>query len=384
MSGLGLWQRGALGAALLGVVVGCAGSASDELPLADGLGDADVAVYVTQFTNDATTGGRVLLYDRGGPVSVVSHQGIRVPGLIWDDAGLFFVDQTTDFQVSDRLERHTRSRVADTLVGMQGGPNGRRVVLFNDGLSEGKNHTGVGVYSGIKEQSQQTLLDSVAGTYSSCAGGVYSAGSRSVEDDQVELIRLDPEKGGSPRSVGARRAGVLVNAGDSPCRDGSVVALWYPDGNASSLPLEAWQWSTVDGQVKRTLLRDGDQRFLVGAGTISDAQVPVWASGSGLFWVDNAGTAWRADLKTGATAKVREGLEASDGQAQSWVRRGNWMVQLVNSDGSSGAHLNVYSATDLSLVETRELPRLDELTPEGQMVLAVAVSPSFAPSSAKR
>jgi len=375
---LRLWQRGALGVTLM-ALAGCAGPSAAELPQSTGLGDADVAVYITQFTNDATTGGRVVLYDRDGPVSMVSHQGIRVPRLIWDETGLFFVDQTTDFQISDRLERSTRSRAADTLVGMQGGPDGRRVVLFNDGLSAGQNHTGIGVYSGIHEQSQADLLDSMAGTFSSCAGGVYSAGAKTISGDWSALTRLDPIGGGAPQAIGTEQAGEVVNGDDAPCLDDGVVVLGYADSNSHLPELEAWQWSTANGSVRRTPLRSGPNRFAVDSRVLSDTEVPTWLVDGKLLWVDSAGAAWRADLKTGVTNEIRDGLEVSDGQIQSWVHSGGWVVQFVYVQDHSSAHLNIYSDKDLSLVQTRELPQLAESTPTDQMVLAVAVSPHFAP-----
>ena len=384
MSGLRLWQRGALGAALLGVVVGCAGSASGELPLADGLGGADVAVYVTQFTNDATTDGRVLLYDRGGPVSMVSHQGIRVPGLIWDDAGLFFVDQTTDFQLSDRLERHTRSRAADTLVGMQGGPNGRRVVLFNDGLSEGKNHTGVGVYSGVKEESQQTLLDSMAESHTACGAMVVAAGRSMEPRGYSELVDLGRLSG--PKLIGRRAEGDFLDSAGVPCVGGSVVGIGRQNNDyISSYPLEIWQWNVANGSVHRTTMVTAAGDF-VGTDELMGlaSMLPQWVVGGNLHWIDASGSAWQSNIKTGMTMLLRRGLPVVDTPANGWIQHRDWVVQFVDSDGSSSAHLNIYSAKDLSLVETRELPRLDELTPDGQMVLAVAVSPGFAPSSAKR
>jgi hypothetical protein len=355
-------------------------SSSAELPATVGLGDADVAVYITKFTNEGTDGGRVVLYDRAGPVSMVTNTGIMHPGLIWDDAGLFFVDQKTDFQVSDRVERNTRSRTADLLVGMQAGANGRRVVLFNDGVFEGKNHTGVGVYSGAREQSQQTLLDSLAGTFSSCGGGVYSVGPKSVLGDWSQLVLLDPHGGGSPMRVGELQSGVVLGSANAPCLDGATVSLWRASDSSSATAIELWRWDTSAGLVHQTKLVGSSGAFEIDGSTMtSDSGTVSWIDNEDLVWIDRKGSAWRSNLKTGLTVKVRDGLAVTQGPTDGWVKSGDWVIQFEYSPDHSSAHLLVYSAKDLSLVETRELPRLAELSPGDQMVLAVAVRPGFTP-----
>jgi hypothetical protein len=372
------WWRGAFGAALL-ALVGCTVSSSAELPATVGLGDADVAVYITKFTNDATDGGRVVLYDRSGPISMVTNTGIRSPSLIWDDAGLFFVDQKTDFQISDRVERNTRSRTADTLVGMQAGANGRRVVLFNDGLSGGKNHTGIGVYSGVHEVSQADFLDSIAASFADCGGKVLAAGRTMEPRGSSELVDLTAT--GGPVRVGSLAAGDFLDGASTPCLGERVVGLWRPNNDyISSYPLEIWQWSTVDGSVRRTKLVTATGEFIASNdSTDSSSMLPRWVAGESLFWIDGLGVAWRSNLKTGMTVKLRDGLPVVATPTDGWLKSGDWVIQFEYSPDHSSAHLLVYSAKDLSLVETRELPRLAELSPGDQMVLAVAVRPGFTP-----
>lgn len=376
-----LWWRGAFGAVLLGLA-GCGVapvSAGTDLPASDGLGDADVAVYITKFTNGGTDGGRVVLFDSSGPTSMVANTGIRSPGLIWDDSGLFFVDQKTDFQVSGQVDRNVRSRTADTLVGMQAGTTGRRVVLFNDGVSQGKNHTGIGVYSGAKELSQTTLLDSDAQSFVSCGGKVLSAGSTEAPREDSELVDLTAAAG--PTRVGGLVAGNFLGGATTPCLGDRVVGLWRPNNdNISSYPLEIWQWSTVDGSVKRTKLVTPKGMFLASDQSTSYLDsLPRWLDGGNLLWIDSLGVAWRSNLKTGLTEKVRDGLPVVVTPTKDWMKSGDWVIHFEYASDYSSGHLLIYSAKDLSLVETRELPRLAAVTPGDQMVLAVAVRPGFGP-----
>jgi hypothetical protein len=95
--------------------------------------------------------------------------------------------------------------------------------------------------------------------------------------------------------------------------------------------------------------------------------------------VDNLGTGWRTDLATGMTTRIRDGLILTGGPITNWARVGDWLVGFEYLGDSEDAHLLVYSASGLTLVETRELPRLAELTPYDRMVLAIAVSPTFRP-----
>lgn len=375
---LKLWQRGAFGAALLALTA-CAAWPSSGLPATVSLGDADVAVYITKFTNEDTDGGRVVLYDHSGPVSMLTHSGIRSPGLIWDEAGLFFVDQTTDFQISDRVERNTRSRPGDTLVGMQAGVDGRRVVLFNDGLDDGKNHTGIGVYSGVRELSQADLLDSNAGSYAACGGKVLAAGRTMEPRGFSELVDLTAA--GGPARLGGLVAGDFLDGASTPCLGEQVVGLWRPNTDyISSYPLEVWQWSTVDGAVKRVKLVTATGDFIATEeSTDCSSMLPRWLAGGSLFWIDALGVAWRSNLTTGLTVKVREGLPVVDTPTDGWVKSGDWVIQFEYSADHSSARLLIYSAKDLSLVASRELPRLAELSPGGQMVLAVGVRPGFRP-----
>lgn len=374
--GLRRWA-GVLAAAML-AGSGCTAS---SVPDAVGLGGADVALYVTEFTNWGTHDGRVLLYDRSGPVSQVSVSGVMGPGLVWDEAGLFFIDNEADYQVSDRVERRVRSRPASLLVGMRGGRDGRRVVLFNDGVYDGKNHTGVGVYDGPREVSQQTLLDSTAMGLASCEHGLFAAGRTAYEGS--ELVRLDAEGGGPPERVGDKYEGDFLDGFDTPCRDDRIIGLWHPDINGlSTTSLEVWQWDTRDGSVRRTPLRDGDTPFSIPVKAVTSPSVmPRWLDGDDLVWLDRTGTGWRTDLATGATVKIREGLVKTGGPITNWARTGEWLVGFEYLGDYEDAHLQVYSASDLSLVETRALPRLAELTPHDRMVLAIAVSPSFTPRS---
>jgi hypothetical protein len=375
---LKLWWRGAFGAALL-ALVGCTMSSSAELPATVGLGDADVAVYITKFTNEGTDGGRVVLYDRAGPVSMVTNTGIMHPGLIWDDAGLFFVDQKTDFEVSDRVERNVRSRAADVLVGMHAGADGRRVVLFNDGVFGGHDHTGIGAYSGVHELSQTTFLDGTAESFAACGGKNLAAGRTMRPRGSSELVDLTAA--GGPVRVGSLVAGDFLAGASTPCLGERVVGLWRPNNDEiSSYPLEIWQWSAVDGSVKRIKLVTATGDFIASdKSTDSSSMLPRWVDGESLFWIDSLGVAWRSNLKTGLTVKLRDGLPVVDTPTDGWVKSGDWVIQFEYSPDHSSAHLLVYSAKDLSLVETRELPRLAELSPGDQMVLAVAVRPGFTP-----
>lgn len=85
-----------------------AGCTLGAVPEATGLGGADVAVYVTEFTNEKPADGKVLLLDRSGPVGVVTTSAINNPDLLWDTKGLFFSDQQAEYNVSDRVERQVR------------------------------------------------------------------------------------------------------------------------------------------------------------------------------------------------------------------------------------------------------------------------------------
>ena len=351
------------------------------MPEASGLGGADVALYVTEFTNWGTSDGRVLLYDRTGPVSQVSVTGVMNPGLVWDESGLFFIDSQADYQVSDRVERRVRSRDASLLVGMRGGRDGRRVVLFNDGVYDGKNHTGIGIYQGAQEISQQMLLDSDGMGLASCEHGLFVAGRNAkVGDDWSELVRLDPPGGGKPQQVGDRHEGYFLDGFDTPCRDDHIVGLWRPDETKYSMSLEVWQWNTRDGSVRRTPLRCDTGSFTLPEKALASlSTMPRWLDGDGLVWVDNLGTGWRTDLSTGMTTRIRDGLILTGGPITNWARVGDWLIGFEYLGDSEDAHLQIYSASDLSLVETRELPRLAELTPYDRMVLAIAVSPTFRP-----
>ncbi len=370
------WAATLTTAALM-AVSGCTSSVPD----ATGLGGADVALYVTEFTNRRTSDGRVLLYDRQGPVSQVAVTGVMNPGLVWDESGLFFIDSQADYQVSDRVERRVRSREAGLLAGMRGGRDGRRVVLFDDGVHDGRNHTGIGIYNGAREVSRQLLLDGDGMGLASCEHGLFVAGRAAREvGESSELVRLDPPGGGPPQRVGDPVPGTFLDGLDTPCRDDRVYGLWRPPGTGSSTTLEVWAWNTRDGSVRRTPLRDDTGTFSLSDDAVAGpSTLPRWLDGDDLVWVDNTGTGWRTDLATGRTTRIREGLICTGAPITNWARTGNWLVGFEYLGGYENAHLQIYSASDLSLVETRELPRLAELTPHDRMVLAIAVGPTFRP-----
>jgi hypothetical protein len=163
---------------------------------------------VTEFTNWGTSDGRVLLYDQ-------------------------------------RL----RSREASLLVGMRGGRDGRRVVLFNDGVYDGKNHTGIGIDDGASEVSQQMLLDSDGMGLASCEHGLLVAGrDGGVGDDGSELVRLEPPGGGAPQRVGEPGPGNFLDGSDTPCRDDRIYGLRQRDDTGSTVTLwSGWITSAPDG-----------------------------------------------------------------------------------------------------------------------------------------
>jgi hypothetical protein len=351
------------------------------VPEASGLGGADVALYGTEFTNWGTSDGLVLLYDRTGPVSQVSVAGVMNPGLVWDETGLFFIDNQADYQVTDRLERRVRSRDASLLVGMRGGRDGRRVVLFNDGVYDGRNHTGIGLYQGAEEISQQMLVDGDGIGLASCEHGLFVAGRDArIVEEWSELVRLDPSGGGAPQRVGDPIPGNFLDGFDTPCRDDRIYGLWRPRDMGSSTTFEVWEWDTRDGKVRRTPMRDDDGMFSLPVKALArPSTMPRWLDGDDLVWLDSTGTGWRTELSTGMTARIRDGLLPTDGPITNWARVGDWLIGFEYLGDSEDAHLQIYSASDLSLVETRELPRLAELTPHDRMVLAIAVSPTFRP-----
>ncbi len=366
-------------------MTGCTGpGTSESLAAATRLGTADLAFYITQWVNGRTPSGRVVLYDRTGPTSMVTNSGIEGNGLIWDGAGLFFIDQTDDFQLTDSgLERHRRSRDAGSVLGMRGDEHGRRVVLFNDGLADGHAHTGVALYEGAREQSQHDLVDSTAFAIASCQDGFYLAGPNTALPTTSELVRLDPTSR-APQRIGASVAGeFLDDRAGAPCSQDQVIGLWSPflNGPVSSVPMEVWRWNTRDGDVQRAPLKTTQGAAFGLDPKASSAGMPRWLDGDDLLWVDATGTGWRTNLTTGLTRKVREGMIAYRGPIDHWVLNGDYLIGFEYLPDKVTGHLRVYSARTMELLETRELPRLAEVTPEGQQVLAIAVRPGYRPGA---
>ncbi|MFT4294140.1 MAG: hypothetical protein QM582_01875 [Micropruina sp.] len=352
-------------------------------PASTGLGNADVAVYITEWVNGRTPSGRVVLYDRNGPVSMVTHHGIEGNGLIWDNKGLFFIDQTDDFHITDTtMERRRRSRDAGTVLGMRGDGNGRRVVLFNDGLANGQNHTGVIVYNGINEESNHDLIDSTAFAIASCHNGFYLAGPTIEVVSTSELVRLDPPARQPPQRVGDAVPGEFVDdVMGSPCRDGKVIGLWHPflNGPISSIPMEIWQWNTANGTIQRAPLKTPQGTFGLQLPTLASS-MPRWLDGNDLLWVDATGIGRRTNLTTGITRKIRDGMIAYRGPIDHWTLAGDYLIGFEYSPNRDTAHLQIYSAHTMQLLETRNLPGLADVTPTGQQVLAIAVRPSYQPA----
>ena len=266
---------------------------------------------------------------------------------------------------------------------MGGYGTGRRVVLFNDGLDNGSNHTGVALYDGVREQSQQDLLDSTAAAIASCSSGLYLAGPNlDIGNESSELIRLDPSSG-KPQRLAPPVAGRFVDDSmGAPCRDGKVVGLWLPAANGAltSTPLEVWQWQTSDGTVTRVPLKTESGEFSIDPDAVGPT-VARWLDGDDLLWVDATGTGWRTNLASGLTRKVREGMIAYFGPIDHWVLNGDYLIGFEYLPDKVTGHLRVYSARTMELLETRELPRLAEVTPEGQQVLAIAVRPGYRPGA---
>jgi len=90
-----LWRLAVPGVTAAALAVGGCGITTTGVPAARSLGNADVAVYVSEFTNDAAPNGRVVLFDHSGPTAIAATGGINNPDLVWDEAGLFFMDRDT-------------------------------------------------------------------------------------------------------------------------------------------------------------------------------------------------------------------------------------------------------------------------------------------------
>ncbi|MFT3860379.1 hypothetical protein [Micropruina sp.] len=357
-----------------------------DVPEATAVGSADLAVYITEFTNGVPASGRVVLYDHTGPIAMVNNSGIRVPDMIWDQHGLFFLDMTTTYQLSDHLEQQVREqrngRPDDTLVSMTGNGNGSRLVLFNDGLWDGHNHFGIGLFDGTHETSHAVLLDSLGGAVSWCANSFWLATELGGGDmrDRSAFFRLTNGPIAAPQQLGTTRTGVTLDSRNTPCHSDRIITLTYPTA-ADNQPLEIWQTQLSDGSVTRTPLIDQHHkpiRLPLNAHR-SSSTAPRWLDGNTLVWIDNLGVAHRSDLTTGITTTIRDGMIANVAPTRNWVRTGNWLVAYEPLPDRTGT-LHIYSIdNNLTQVETRTLPKLADLTPSDQRVMAIAISPTFTP-----
>jgi len=228
------------------------------------------------------------------------------------------------------------------------------------------------------------VLDSFANSVGFCGGGLYLVGEADDWDDASEewseLVWLNPGGEPEPKQIGRHRPGVFLGRENQPCVNGTVIGLWRPDSRDGQTPVELWLWRVSDGSVRRVKLVASSGVFTRPDTALEPgSDSPHWIDGSDLIWIDDLGTAWRSDLKTGKTSKIRDGMGANDGPIERWAKAGGYVAAFSYDDDWTNGSVAVYSVKDLSLVETRELGGLDDVTPSGQVVLALAISPDYTP-----